>query len=133
MIASRLPDNSVRIETPGLGSSPALKPRVKPGILILGNGPLATNIITRLQSHPQPGYRFLGYVETMNGEYRDRIKAVLAEGAVKCVVVALSERRGTLPTEELLTCKANGISVEDGVTFYEKLSGKISLAGLNPS
>ena len=133
MIASRLRYQRLATARPSVSAEPAAKVDVTPGILVLGSGPLATTIITRLQTNPRPGYRFMGYVETMNGEYRDRIKDLLAEGGVKCVVVALSERRGTLPTDELLDCKANGISVEDGVTFYEKLSGKISLAGLNPS
>jgi exopolysaccharide biosynthesis polyprenyl glycosylphosphotransferase len=38
-----------------------------------------------------------------------------------------------LPVQALLTCKLRGIDVEDGTTFYEKMSGKIMLENLRPS
>ena len=45
----------------------------------------------------------------------------------------MSERRGALPIDQLLACKTSGVLVEDGAAFYEKIAGKIPLAGLNPS
>jgi exopolysaccharide biosynthesis polyprenyl glycosylphosphotransferase len=58
---------------------------------------------------------------------------IVARERIECVVAAMSERRGHLPLEQLLALKLNGVKVEDGVAFYEKISGKIPLAGLNPS
>jgi sugar transferase (PEP-CTERM system associated) len=49
------------------------------------------------------------------------------------IVVALEERRGTLPVAEIVECKLRGIEVEDWPSFYEKLTGKIPLSDLRPS
>ena len=49
------------------------------------------------------------------------------------IVVALEERRGTLPVAEIVECKLRGIEVEDWPSFYEKLTGKIPLNNLRPS
>jgi sugar transferase (PEP-CTERM system associated) len=49
------------------------------------------------------------------------------------IVVALEERRGTLPVTEIVNCKLRGIEVDDWPTFYEKLTGRIPLNDLRPS
>ncbi len=49
------------------------------------------------------------------------------------IVVALEERRGSLPVSEIVECKLRGIQVEDWPGFYEKVTGKIPIANLRPS
>jgi sugar transferase (PEP-CTERM system associated) len=49
------------------------------------------------------------------------------------IIVALEERRGNLPTEELLQCRMQGISVEEGIAFYEHLTGKLFVEKAYPS
>src|SRR2546425_6803904 len=49
------------------------------------------------------------------------------------MVVALEERRGTLPVVEIVESKLRGVEVEDWPTFYEKLTGKIPVGNLRPS
>ena len=49
------------------------------------------------------------------------------------VIVALDERRGTLPLDQLLSCRLKGIHVDDGISFSENLSGKLSVENLYPS
>ena len=110
----------------------------KRGIVVLGSGQLAANIAAHLKRCPSLRYQFAGWLGMENthgftmGNFQ-HLKEIIAHGSIRSVVVALSERRGVFPTEELLTCRKKGIKVEDGVAFYEKLSGKIPLAGLNPS
>jgi exopolysaccharide biosynthesis polyprenyl glycosylphosphotransferase len=112
--------------------------RRRQGVVILGSGQLAADIATRLQNGGNLRYRFAGWVGVeqsnggMGGGLR-QLRDLITQRGVACVVVALSERRGVFPTEELLACRKNGIQVKDGVAFYETLSGKIPLAGLNPS
>ena len=43
------------------------------------------------------------------------------------IVVALDERRGKFPLEQLLFCRLKGIPVDDGVAFTEQLAGKLSV------
>jgi sugar transferase (PEP-CTERM system associated) len=66
------------------------------------------------------------------GNYEQLLEVVEHERIDKIIVV-LSDRRGKLPVEALLTCKLRGVDVEDGTTFYEKMSGKIMLENLRPS
>lgn len=108
------------------------------GIVILGNGQLAANIAAHLNKLTNCRPQLVSWLGADRGQgftprNFTRLKELIEEGHVSSVVVALSERRGVFPTEELLACRKQGIHVEDGVTFYEKLSGKIPLAGLNPS
>ena len=49
------------------------------------------------------------------------------------IVVALEDRRGSLPTEELLACRLDGIVVHEAEAFYERLTGKIPAEGMRPS
>jgi len=49
------------------------------------------------------------------------------------IVVAFEERRGSLPTEELLACRLDGIVVQEAEAFYERLTGKIPAEGMRPS
>jgi sugar transferase (PEP-CTERM system associated) len=49
-------------------------------------------------------------------------------------VVAVEDRRGKLPTEELLNLSLSGrVAVEDCARYYERLTGKISTDMLRPS
>ncbi|HKX45671.1 MAG TPA: TIGR03013 family XrtA/PEP-CTERM system glycosyltransferase, partial [Planctomycetota bacterium] len=49
------------------------------------------------------------------------------------VVVAVEDRRGTMPIEELLRCRLAGIVVEEGEALYERVTGKIAIEALRPS
>ncbi len=49
------------------------------------------------------------------------------------IVVASEERRGTLPVEDLLACKMEGIKVTDATTFIEQQTGAVDLESVSPS
>jgi sugar transferase (PEP-CTERM system associated) len=61
------------------------------------------------------------------------LNKIANEGKVDRIVVALEERRGALPTEALLKCRMEGISIEEGVSFYERLTGKLFIDRIYPS
>ncbi|MCC7013508.1 MAG: TIGR03013 family PEP-CTERM/XrtA system glycosyltransferase [Planctomycetes bacterium] len=52
---------------------------------------------------------------------------------VDMVVVALEDRRGHLPTEELLRCRLAGIAVKEREALYEQITGKIAVEAMRPS
>jgi lipopolysaccharide/colanic/teichoic acid biosynthesis glycosyltransferase/protein involved in polysaccharide export with SLBB domain len=66
------------------------------------------------------------------GSY-DQLLEIVRRERIDQIVIAMPDRRGKLPVEALLTCKMQGVHVEDGTTFYEKISGKIMLENLRPS
>ena len=49
---------------------------------------------------------------------------------IRRVVITAAERRGTLPLNELLELKANGVQILDGADYYESITGKLSLDSL---
>lgn len=117
----------------------ALKRRV----LVLGAGKKAARIAA-LESDAKPhGFCCVGYVSI-----NDKVPAVdealllhanvpLAEIAgqreVEEIVVALDDRRGVMPMEELLACKLAGITITDYTTFWERETGRVDLDSLHPS
>ena len=112
----------------------------RPGVLVLGSGTLADGIMAQLQSRPNFHYRLVGSFNIpskVNGNghgngHFTHLEEILSRERVGCIAVAMSERRGTLPIEQLLAFKMRGIKVEDGAAFFEKISGMIPVDGLNP-
>jgi len=62
-----------------------------------------------------------GIYETVKREKADKI------------VVSLSERRGVFPLSDVMACKLDGVEVVDAPSFYEHVTGKLFLEGINPS
>lgn len=58
---------------------------------------------------------------------------IVTDLKVSIIVVALAERRGVLPLQEMMRCKLNGIEVVDAPTFYEIVQGKLMLEEMTPS
>jgi len=52
---------------------------------------------------------------------------------IRKIVVALTEKRGALPTKELVKCRVNGIEIIEGASFYEMLTGKFIVEQINPA
>jgi sugar transferase (PEP-CTERM system associated) len=66
------------------------------------------------------------------GSFAD-LARVAAEQGVQRVIVACSERRGALPLAALLELKLRGVAIEEGIDFYERVTGKIYVRELKPS
>lgn len=49
------------------------------------------------------------------------------------IIVALDDRRGNMPIAELLECKLQSRMIEDSVSFYEAITGKILVEKVNPA
>ena len=116
----------------------------KTRVLILGSGTLADQIVATLaEDRSRSRFHLVGRLDTYDLKHTgggDRmtggphtLEEVVAREQVEKVVVAMSERRNALPIDQLLKLKVAGIRVEDGTAFYERVSGKIGLAGLKPS
>lgn len=111
-------------------------------VVILGVGPKAVNMGTLIPESDE-NYVLSGYVrcsdelpevpqasilENSGGIY----ETVKREKADK-IVVSLSERRGVFPLSDVMACKLDGVEVVDAPTFYEHITGKLFLEGINPS
>lgn len=115
-------------------------------ILIVGSGNLAVEVARQVLNRPDAGYRIVGFVGTESellgkslinprviGLTEDLDRIVKQEG-IDRIVVAMGERRGQLPTERLLKLSLGGdVSIEEGATFYERVTGRVSLDMIRPS
>jgi sugar transferase (PEP-CTERM system associated) len=110
--------------------------------LVLGAGPLARACADLLLADEPTGLSLAGVLTHQGepapqgtpllGRYAD-LARVATEQRIGHVIVACDERRGALPVEALLELKLAGVRVEEGVRFYERISGRIFVPGLKPS
>jgi len=62
-----------------------------------------------------------------------QISSICRDAHVERIVVALDERRGKLPVDQLLDCRLKGVKVEEGASFSEYITGKLTVENLRPS
>jgi sugar transferase (PEP-CTERM system associated) len=110
--------------------------------IVLGAGQLAHACVELIQKESHLGLRFSGVlVRDPEEEARERdviglyadLKRVVRERRVGQIIVAYSDRRGSLPVQELLDLKFSGVDIEEGIDFYERVTGKIYVRELKPS
>jgi exopolysaccharide biosynthesis polyprenyl glycosylphosphotransferase len=62
-----------------------------------------------------------------------QIEKMVGEFGVDRIVVASKNRNEHFPAEELLGQKLQGVTIESGIAFYERVSGRVYIRDLNPS
>ena len=115
-------------------------------ILIVGSGPLAVEVAREMLDRPDAGYRIAGFVGSdpellgkslINPKViglTSELEDVVARENIDRIVVAMGERRGQLPTNELLQLSLTGkVNIEEGASFYERVTGRVSLNMIRPS
>lgn len=117
-------------------------------VLILGTGELAWQlgemIGSQSTSFTLAGYMECGEAGGARGHHCESLTSQMIplEGdllqtarnhRVSIIVVALAERRGVLPLQDMMRCKLNGIEIVDAPTFYEIVQGKLMLEEMTPS
>jgi sugar transferase (PEP-CTERM system associated) len=120
-------------------------PRLVENILIVGTGPVAMALARQIADQHDFAYRivgFAGYASTGTGipagyprllGQPTEIGELVARYGVDRIVVAVSDRRGGLPIDELMHVKLSGVQVEEAATTYERLTGKLMIESIKPS
>lgn len=131
LVADRLLLNSF------LGSS-AFRRRV----MVLGAGDRAERL-RKLGDKPESGFAIVSFIAM--GEPERVVKEAIPREAihdlgrfvenlgVSEVVLALQERRNSLPLNDLLRIKTKGVHVNDFSSFLERETGRVDLDTVNPS
>lgn len=109
-------------------------------VYVLGAGQRAQTIVDLLEMRKDAGMKVIGWdgVLTDKRERKEAFNAAL-EGfngpkpRIDRVVIALEDRRGEFPVDELLRLRFNGVVIEDAGRLLERLTGKLHLDGLHPS
>jgi sugar transferase (PEP-CTERM system associated) len=119
---------------------------VRERVMILGSGEQAIEIARATLERRNAGFHIVGFVDNkpeLLGKslinpsvigVTDDIGLLVERYQVDRIVVAVEDRRGQFPTEELLNLTLSGrVAVEECVRYYERLTGKIASEMLRPS
>ena len=121
-------------------------PELGERILIVGSGSFAVEIARETLSRPDAGFRVVGFVDS-NPELLGKslinpkvigltseLAALVKRENIDRIVVAIGDRRGQFPTQELLRLSLSGdVSIEESASFYERLTGRVLLDMIRPS
>ncbi len=111
-------------------------------ILVIGTGSMAKKV-EKLILNDSGQHQLAGYIATQNdpvvveeeeivGDIQD-IAEIAARTNAYAIVIALTEKRGNLIVDKLVTCKLMGVRIIEFPSFFEMLTGKIPVEDINPS
>jgi sugar transferase (PEP-CTERM system associated) len=107
-------------------------------VYVLGTGERALRLVQGLRQNPEIGVEIVSWTGKLEGAVtRDSVATHLMEVVrkqkVHRVIVAMPDRRGTIPMQELLDLRMRGVKIEEAASWLEKISGKIEVDNLYPS
>ncbi|MCK5256498.1 MAG: hypothetical protein KAQ81_10775, partial [Deltaproteobacteria bacterium] len=120
-------------------------PNYKKKVLILGSGKLARDIAREIIKERELSLNVIGFISNdpklqgvsiVNPKVigtNHTLSKIVDNGNIDKIIVAMEERRGNIPLDDLLRYKSYGIKIEDGVNFYEKVTNKLLVEYINPS
>ncbi|MBA3766782.1 MAG: TIGR03013 family PEP-CTERM/XrtA system glycosyltransferase, partial [Acidobacteria bacterium] len=121
-------------------------PQIGERVLIVGSGATAIEVAREALERRDAGYRIIGFVDTdpqMIGRslinprvigLTSELDAIVKRDNIDRIVVAMGERRGQFPTDQLLDLSLSGnVSIEECASFYERLTGRVHLDMIRPS
>lgn len=118
-------------------------PALRSSTLVLGSGALAECCIDIARKARDPALHYVGRLlpdgesyfwqpDDSLGTFGD-LDRVVFRHRVRRIVVCSGERRGHLPVDRLLELKFRGVRIEEGVDFYERMTGRIFVRELRAS
>ncbi|MBV9483064.1 MAG: TIGR03013 family PEP-CTERM/XrtA system glycosyltransferase [Acidobacteria bacterium] len=115
----------------------AQQPYLRERVYVLGTGARAQRLVTGLRNRLDLGISVVGWTGDLgpNASREDAANHILEMSGRRLhrVIVAMPDRRGSLPVQELLKLRLEGVKVEDATSWLEKISGRIEIDNLYPS
>src|ERR1051326_958444 len=121
-------------------------PEVGERILIVGSGPFAVEIARETLGGPDAGFRVVGFVDddpALVGKslinpkvigLTSELAALVKRESIDRLVVAIADRRGAFPTQELLRLSLAGeVSIEESASRSEEQTSELLLDLIRPS
>mgnify|MGYP003631033185 CR=1 FL=1 len=108
----------------------------KSRVLVYGSGQAASTITSAMRRRAdRQGFTIVGFVRVGGEETKIKNERIInlrqslaeytSQTEIDQVVIALDDKRDSLPMEELFNCRLNGVDVHDLVNFFEREAGKI--------
>jgi sugar transferase (PEP-CTERM system associated) len=121
-------------------------PHIGERILIVGSGEMAVETAREALERRDAGYRIVGFTDNdpellgkslinprVIGLTNELMEIVKREN-VDRIVVAMGERRGQFPVDQLLQLSLSGnVFIEECASFYERITGRVHLGMVRPS
>ncbi len=109
--------------------------------LIFGEGPLAGQLLNEMSTRPELGLHVVAQILERTGENGaptgphgaasvEELAHYVDSQRVNRVIIAMGDRRGKLPVEQLLSMKSRGVLIQDGTEVYEAITGKLPIESL---
>ena len=121
-------------------------PRLGESVLIVGTGPFAVELVRESIERKDLGVQVVGFISedpALIGQKLvnpkvigvvTNLSKIVEDERIDRVVVALDDRRGHLPVDQLLDLRLKGrVAIEEGSSLYERLTGKVGVELLRPS
>jgi sugar transferase (PEP-CTERM system associated) len=114
-------------------------------VLILGTGVTAQQVAREMARRRPRVMRLQGFLSDDADDVGKKIESAPVVGLmselglivprypVDRIVVALDDRRGTMPVQDLFRCRLAGVRVEEAAGLLERLTGQIPTRNLRPS
>jgi sugar transferase (PEP-CTERM system associated) len=114
------------------------QPFLRERVYVLGSGERAERLVRGLRQRATLGVEVVGWTGDVGAALtRENVASHLIsfskDPGLHRVIVALADRRKTLPVEELLELRMRGVRVEEATSWLEKISGRIEVEQLYPS
>jgi sugar transferase (PEP-CTERM system associated) len=114
-------------------------PLFRERVFVLGHGARAAHVVEILRSRRDAGMCVVGWKDDCQNTDKTNYEATALlpfctpKPNIDRVIVAMENRRGSMPIRELLELRLRGVVIEDAVTVLERLLGRLPLEGLTPS
>jgi sugar transferase (PEP-CTERM system associated) len=114
------------------------QPYLRERVYVLGTGERAQRLVQGLRSRSELGVEVVGWTGNLEGAITleavaSHLTQMARQGRVHRVIVAMPDRRGTIPVQELLLLRLHGVKIEEATSWLEKMSGRIEVEQLYPS
>ncbi len=115
----------------------------KSQILVYGSGETANTIITTMRRKTdRQGFSIVGYVKAEGEEQcvpaehivelDGSLSDYVMDKGIDQIVVAVSNKKGQTPVDDLVECRMNGVAIIDLVSFFQQQAGKILVDFITP-
>ena len=114
------------------------QPFMQERVYVLGTGERALRLVRGLRNRVELGVQVVDWTGNIHEEVTresvaSHLMGTVSEKGVHRVIVAMPDRRGMIPVDELLQLRLSGLRIEEATSWLEKITGRIEVEHLYPS